>query len=136
MIARIWRGHTRAEDAESYTKFLERTGLTDYRATPGNLGAGILRRLTPRAEDARRAPSPQGTAEFLVLSFWEDFDAIRRFAGPDVEKAHYYPEDDHYLLGKEPHVTHYELTSRVGPLWDDVEEKRPAVRFAGGESEG
>ena len=119
MIARIWRGHTRSEDAESYTKFIEKTGLADYRATPGNLGAAILRRIGT------------GTAEFLVLSFWEDFDAIRKFAGPDAEKAHYYPEDDRYLLGKEPHVAHYELASHVGPLWDGADEKLTAVRFAG-----
>ena len=123
MIARIWRGHTRSEDAETYTKFIEKTGLTDYRATPGNLGAAILR---------KRGAT---TTEFLVLSFWEDLDAIRKFAGPDVEKAHYYPEDDHYLLGKEPRVAHYELASHVGPLWDGAEEKLPAVRFAGGGDE-
>ena len=123
MIARIWRGHTRSEDAESYTKFIEKTGLTDYRATPGNLGAAILRK------------SGATTTEFLVLSFWEDLDAIRKFAGSDVEKAHYYPEDDHYLLGKEPRVTHYDLASHVGPLWEGAEEKLPAVRFAGGGDE-
>lgn len=123
MIARIWRGHTRREDAESYTKFIERTGLADYRATPGNLGAAILRKTGAT------------TSEFLVLSFWEDLDSIRKFAGPDVEKAHYYPEDEHYLLGKEPRVTHYELTSLVGALGEAVEETRPAVRFAGGDEE-
>ena len=90
MIARFWRGHTRASDAEAYTRLVERTGLTNLRATRGNLGAMTLRRI----DDA--------TAEFVVLSFWEDFDAIRRFAGPDPEKAFYYPEDDQYLLGKEP----------------------------------
>ncbi len=126
MIVRIWRGHTRTEDAESYTKFIEKTGLADYRATPGNLGAAILR---ARALGGRSVPGRAGTAEFLVLSFWEDFDAIRRFAGPDPEKAHYYPEDDRYLLGKEPHVTHYELASRVGPLWE-IAEERATVRFA------
>jgi heme-degrading monooxygenase HmoA len=120
MIVRIWRGHTRSEDAEIYTQFIEKTGLADYRATPGNLGAAILR---------RGACSQAGTAEFLVLSFWEDYEAIRKFAGPDAEKAHYYPEDDRYLLGKEPHVTHYELASRVGPLWEVAEEKT-TVRFA------
>ena len=129
MIARIWRGHTRSEDAESYTKFIEKTGLAEYRATPGNLGAAILRRVTPKAG------SPHGTAEFLVLSFWEDYEAIRKFAGPDAEKAHYYPEDERYLLGKEPHVTHYELASHVGPLFEGADEKMPAVRFAGGDAE-
>ena len=121
MIARIWRGHTREADAEAYTKLIERTGLVEYRATPGNLGAAILRR------------SKNGTAEFVVLSFWEDWDSIRKFAGDDVEKAHYYPEDDAYLLGKEPHVVHYELPSHVG-LWTDLDEKLAPVRFAGEEA--
>jgi heme-degrading monooxygenase HmoA len=123
MIARIWRGHTRVEDAESYTRFIEKTGLADYRATPGNLGAAILRKKGTT------------TAEFLVLSFWEDFDAIRKFAGPDVEKAHYYPEDERYLLGKEPRVAHYELASGVGLPGDVTGESRAAVRFAGGDDE-
>ncbi len=101
MIARIWRGHTRAADAEAYTAFLERTGLADYRATPGNAGALVLRRLE------------KDTAEFVLVSFWRDFDSIGRFAGPDAERAFYYPEDDGFLLGKEPHVTHYEVAASV-----------------------
>jgi heme-degrading monooxygenase HmoA len=121
MIARIWRGHTRAADADEYTQFVERTGLTDYRATPGNLGAAILRKVGG------------GTAEFLVLSLWEDFDAIRRFAGPDAEKAHYYPEDDRFLLGKEPNVAHYEVAARVGPLAVAGAEHASSVRFAADE---
>ena len=121
MIARIWRGHTRAADAEAYTKLIERTGLVDYHATPGNLGAAILRRVNP---DPRN-----GTAEFLVLSLWEDMNAIRKFAGEDAEKAHYYPEDDAYLLGKEPNVSHYEVAARVGGFAEDT-EKLSAVRFA------
>ncbi len=134
MIARIWRGHTRAADAETYTKLIERTGLVDYHATPGNLGAAILRRVSPETEDARRPSNPQGgTAEFLVLSFWEDMEAIRKFAGPDAEKAHYYPEDDAYLLGKEPHVAHYEIAARVGPFAEGAEKLSP-VRFAGEEA--
>jgi len=36
-------------------------------------------------------------------------DAIRIFAGEDVERAHYYPEDREYLLELEPTVTHYEV---------------------------
>jgi hypothetical protein len=36
MIARVWRGHTRAEDASKYGAFLEAKGFGDYRSTPGN----------------------------------------------------------------------------------------------------
>jgi len=99
MIARIWRGHTRAADADEYMAFLERSGLADYRATPGNEGVLALRRIE------------NGAAEFVLISFWRDFDAIRRFAGSDPGKAHYYPEDDRFLLGKEPNVTHYEVAA-------------------------
>ena len=122
MIARIWRGHTREGDAEAYTKLIERTGLVEYRATPGNLGAAIFRRITNE------------TAEFVVLSFWEDWDAIRKFAGPDVEKAHYYPEDDAFLLGKEPHVVHYEVPSSAGLKTELVLEALSSVRMVGEEA--
>jgi hypothetical protein len=42
MIARIWRGSTRLADAEAYMVYLRRTGLAEYRATPGNAGAWVL----------------------------------------------------------------------------------------------
>jgi heme-degrading monooxygenase HmoA len=103
MIARIWRGNTRAAQAEEYGALVERTGIPDYRATPGNRGALLLSRIV------------EDTAEFVVISFWEDFDAIRRFAGPQPEKAVYYPEDESYLLGKEPHVTHFEVAPGTLP---------------------
>jgi heme-degrading monooxygenase HmoA len=97
MIARVWRGRTPAAKADAYAALLERTGLSDYRATPGNRGVLALRRV-------------QGdVAEFELISFWESFEAIRRFAGVDEEKAFYYPEDDEYLLEKEPGVAHYEV---------------------------
>lgn len=97
MIARVWRGRTPAAKADAYAALLERTGLSDYRATPGNRGVLALRRV-------------QGDiAEFELISFWESFEAVRRFAGADEEKAFYYPEDDDFLLEKEPRVAHYEV---------------------------
>lgn len=97
MIARIWHGVTPAAKAEEYLAYLNRTGLPDYLRTEGNRGAWILRRI-----DGDRA-------HFQALSFWESWEAIRRFAGDDVERAHYYPEDEQFLLELEPAVTHYEL---------------------------
>lgn len=97
MIARIWRGATRAEDAERYREYLDETGVKEARATPGNRGVLVLRRV----EDGR--------AEFLFASFWESMDVVRGFAGDDVERAVYYPEDRRYLLELDPHVRHYEV---------------------------
>lgn len=97
MIARIWRGATRLKDAERYHAYLLETGVRDYRATPGNRGVHVLRR------------AHAGAAEFIIVTFWDSMDAIRRFAGPDVERAVYYPEDAVYLLTMERAVAHYEV---------------------------
>ncbi len=97
MIARIWRGFTTEAKGDEYYEFLQRTGLKDYRATPGNLGVTVLRRMR------------EGKAEFLLISYWDSLDSIRKFAGSEVEKAYYYPEDKDYLLEFEPHVAHYDV---------------------------
>lgn len=100
MIARIWRGRTPADKADAYMAFLEESGLADYRTTAGNQGVWVLRRIK------------EGAAEFLLISFWDSWEAIARFAGEDIDKAVYYPEDDDFLLEKEPHVAHYEVISK------------------------
>jgi heme-degrading monooxygenase HmoA len=97
MIARIWRGVTPASKADDYLDYLHQTGLKDYRSIDGNQGVRVLRRI-----DGERA-------EFLLISLWDSYDAIAAFAGPDYEQAVYYPEDDEFLLEKEPGVHHYEL---------------------------
>ena len=51
MIARSWRGATKAQDAETYLEYLHRTGFAEYRKTPGNRGVLGLRRIVKdRAE--------------------------------------------------------------------------------------
>lgn len=114
MIARIWRGLTVEADADPYLDLLARTGLKDYRSTEGNCGVVVLRRIS------------EGRAEFLLVSFWESFDSIRKFAGPDVEKAFYYPEDKEFLLEFEAKVAHYEL------LFDSRSSLGPAALPAAG----
>ena len=97
LIARVWHGAVPAAKGDAYTAYLQRTGAADCRATPGNRGVHLLRR-TAGAE-----------THFLFISLWESMEAIRRFAGDDVDRARYYPEDLAYLLALEPTVTHYEL---------------------------
>lgn len=97
MIARVWRGATRLKDADRYHEHLLATGVRDYRATPRNRGVYVLRR------------SHAGAAEFVIVTFWDSMDAVRHFAGPDPERAVYYPEDALFLLTMEPNVAHYEV---------------------------
>jgi heme-degrading monooxygenase HmoA len=101
MIARMWHGMVPEALADDYQNYINETGLPGLKSTPGNLGVTILRR------------SEKGRAHFLLVSFWESFEAIARFAGPDIEKARYYPDDAKYLIELEPKVTHYQVI--VGP---------------------
>jgi heme-degrading monooxygenase HmoA len=99
MIARTWRGAVRAEDADAYLEYLEATGLKEYRETPGNRGVFALRRI----EGDR--------CEYLMLTLWDSFDAVKRFAGEDVETAVFYPEDDRFLVDRDLTSTHYEVVA-------------------------
>ena len=48
-------------------------------------------------------------AEFLLLTLWESEEAIRRFAGDDIGRAVFYPEDERYLIERDERVEHYEV---------------------------
>ena len=97
MIARIWRGVVRTEDADEYVAYVRDTGIEHYRSTPGNVGAWILHRPI------------DGLTEIVTFSLWEDMDAVRAFAGADPSRAVYYPEDDRFLVERSSIVDHYEV---------------------------
>jgi heme-degrading monooxygenase HmoA len=99
MIARIWRGVVRSEDADEYAKYIEATGFAAYADTAGNRGSWMLRR------------DHGGRTEFLTVSLWESVDAIKAFAGEDYEGAVYYPEDERFLVEREDTVKHYEVAA-------------------------
>lgn len=97
MIARIWRGAVRVVDAAAYAAYVQRTGIEGYQGTPGNCGAWLLWRI----EGDR--------AEFVTVSFWESREAIEAFAGPDIDTAVFYPDDDQFLIERDLTVDHYEV---------------------------
>lgn len=97
MIARIWRGAVRADDAAAYAEYVQRTGIDGYRRTPGNRGAWLL----SRTEGDR--------AEVITVSFWESRAAIEAFAGQDIGTAVFYPDDERFLIERDLTATHYEV---------------------------
>lgn len=97
MIARTWKGRVPAVKADAYHQYLLRTGIPDYRATPGNQGVLVQRRIEG------------DVAHFVLTTLWESIESIKRFAGDDYERARYYPEDDEFLLEREPSVVHAEV---------------------------
>lgn len=97
MIARIWQGKVPNEKADSYFTYLKKTGLHDYKNTAGNLGVRVLRRELDSA------------TQYVLITYWDSYNSIKKFAGQEFEKARYYPEDKDYLLSLEPFVEHYEV---------------------------
>ena len=97
MIARYWHGVTPASRSETYLDYLNATGVPDLKNTEGNRGVYVLRRIEG------------DQAHFLVVSLWESRGVIEKFAGADIERARYYPEDAAFLLELEPNVIHYEV---------------------------
>jgi heme-degrading monooxygenase HmoA len=103
VIARIWTGEVRQADAETYADYIRETGFREYGETAGNRGAWLLRR-----DDG-------DTTRFLALSMWESLDAVRAFAGDDVEAAVLYPEDERYLRPGSSTISHYDVVDVVDP---------------------
>jgi len=59
VIARIWRGAVRPEDADSYAAYMRETGVGEYRTTPGTREPGSC--TGGSATWPRSSPSRCGT---------------------------------------------------------------------------
>ena len=104
MIARVWRGATRAGDAETYAAYLEETGMRRARELPGSRGTLVLHRVVGER------------ALFETILLFESLDDIRAFAGDELERAVFFPEDDRFLVEREPTVSHHDVEVHVhGP---------------------
>jgi heme-degrading monooxygenase HmoA len=104
MIARTWTGAVHTTDADEYADYIRETGFREYGETPGNLGAWLLRR------------DHRGTTELITLSLWDSVEAIRTFAGDDIEAAVLYPEDKRYLIDGASTIAHYDVIDHItGP---------------------
>ena len=99
IVARMWRGRVPTSRADEYEKYLYDSGVLKIRTIAGNLGAEMLRR-----QDG-------DVTEFIVISYWPNREAIKAFAGQDIEKAHFLPRDREFLINPDEFVRHYDATS-------------------------
>lgn len=99
MIARVWHGIVIAKDFEAYTDFMKSRAIPDYKGTDGFIKLSFLRRLEG------------DVGHFTLITYWENLEVIKNFAGEDFEKAKYYPEDKDFLLEFEEKVVHHEVFS-------------------------
>jgi heme-degrading monooxygenase HmoA len=101
MIARTWHGKTTKANYKTYTEVLKRLAIPDYQQTPGFKGLTFLRTVI------------NDEAHFNLVTYWENLEVIKNFAGQDFEKAKYYPKDDNYLLEFEEKVQHHEVFASI-----------------------
>ena len=97
MIARIWHGTVPMEKSEAYLAKMRGVALPGYRNVEGNRGAWVMHRIDG------------DVAHFDMLSFWDNVEAVKRFAGEDYEVSYYFDFDDDFLIEKEPHVRHWKM---------------------------
>jgi heme-degrading monooxygenase HmoA len=97
MIARLWSAHTTTAKAPAYVEHLRTQVLPALRRVDGYGGALLLERAGPDA------------VEVIVLTFWRSLDAIRGFAGNDLEGAVVAEEAAALLTQFDRRVRHYDV---------------------------
>lgn len=103
MIIREWRGRASPSRAEAYPKHFREKVMPELRHLAGFVGADLGQR---QLDDK---------LEFLVLTRWQSMDAIRAFAGADVENAVVEPGAVAALIEYDSSVRHYEVIEDVQP---------------------
>jgi heme-degrading monooxygenase HmoA len=103
MVIREWRGRASPERAAAYPKHFHDHVVPELRKLSGFVGAELSRRHLGNS------------LEFLVLTRWQSLDAVRVFAGADVEKAVVEPGAVAALLEFDATVQHYEVIEQVTP---------------------
>jgi heme-degrading monooxygenase HmoA len=100
MIARHWRGLARRENAAAYQNHLHDETFPALKRLPGFRGGSILQR------------EAGGGIEFLVVTEWDSLDAIRAFAGEDIETAVVPANVQAMMIEYDARVRHYAIVER------------------------
>src|SRR2546423_9440843 len=97
MIARYWTAKTTRSHAHVYADHLKDNVLATLGKVDGYIGARLLERETADG------------VEIIVIPLWQSLDAIRKFAGTDIEQAVISDEIIPLLLRYDQRVRHYEV---------------------------
>jgi heme-degrading monooxygenase HmoA len=102
MIIRLWTAHATPEGAaKSQARFVEKI-LPTLKPLGGFLGASFLRRLVG------------DEVELVLLTRWQSLEAVRAFAGDDIERAVVADDAATMLKRWDDRVRHYEVALEHG----------------------
>jgi heme-degrading monooxygenase HmoA len=97
VIARLWRGSTKREDAEAYRRFLADDLVPSLDEIEGFRGAYVL---TQDAGDE---------IDFVTLTLFDSLDAVRAFAGSEPNRPVIEPEAKRLLSRIGERVEHLDV---------------------------
>jgi heme-degrading monooxygenase HmoA len=103
MVIREWRGRARSSNADAYPRHFRENVVPELGKNPGFVGAHLAQRQL------------RDQVEFLVLTRWQSMEAIRAFAGTNVEKAVVEPAAVAALIDFDTTVQHYVVIEAVPP---------------------
>ena len=97
MIARVWKGWAKAENADAYEKLLREVVYPGLQKINGYHGGYILR------QDGK------DETEFVTVNLFESLEAVKAFAGPEYEIPVFETEARRLLSRVEPLACHYDV---------------------------
>jgi hypothetical protein len=103
MVGRIWHGWTTPENADAYERLLRTEVFPGIaaRGVSGYRGIQLFRRVV------------DVEVEFITIMWFDSWEAVKRFAGEDFEKA-YVPAKARELLARfDDYSQHYEVREQL-----------------------
>jgi hypothetical protein len=100
MIARVWHGWTKPENADAYQNLLTGEVFPGIQRVAGSRGAWLLRR-----QDGDETA-------FITITLFDSMDAVRAFAGADPGKAVILPAAHALLSRFDERSEHYEVVAK------------------------
>jgi heme-degrading monooxygenase HmoA len=100
MIGRIWHGWTKPDNANRYERLLKEEiflGIADKKV-PGYRGIQLFSR-----------PIDDEEVEFITIMWFDSWEAVREFAGPDYATAYVPPRAREVLARFDAESAHYEV---------------------------
>lgn len=97
MILRMWKARATASQASDYIQHATNVVFPTLRTIEGYRGKYLLSR------------DVEYGVELVVLTLWESMEAVRRFAGPEPNKAVVEPEARALLTSFDEYVTHFDV---------------------------
>lgn len=99
-IARIWRGRTTRARADEYASYLYEHGIKPLEEK----ALGVQQFREDRADDS----------EFVTISYWENVEAMSRFAGKDPRRIHHLERDPEFLIELPQSVQVLDISTTYG----------------------